>query len=85
MSTGTGKAVQSGQILAGDALEEIDGTLFRMMQMCRLIESLGSACRPDARTDGIDPEPFHVVFGWIGDELHDVRLALESVHRSLIS
>lgn len=84
MST-TGKAAQAGELLAGDALDEIDTTMFRLQNMCRVIEGLGSACPLGARTDGIDPEPFHVVFGWIADELHDIRLALGCVHKALNS
>lgn len=72
-------------LLPGDALEQIDTTLYHLQHMCDLINGLTSAGPPGTHTDGLDVEMFTVVFGWIGDELHDVRLALEPVHRALAS
>jgi len=68
-------------LLPGDALEQIDTTLYHLQHMCDLINGLTGASKPGTHTDGLDVEMFTVVFGWIGDELHDVRLSLESVHR----
>jgi len=71
------------QLLPGDRLEEIDTTLYHLQSICGVIDSLSTACPLGARTDGIDPEPFHVLFGWIGDELRDIRLGLEEINKEL--
>ncbi len=82
---GTSTLARPGDpLLPGDALEEIDTTLYHFESLFRVIEGLGSACQLGARTDGIDPEPFHALFGWIANELHDARLGLEVVNKYLL-
>ena len=81
----TATAQPGDPILPGDRLEEIDTTLYHFEHMCALIEGLTSAAGRGAHTDGLDIEMFVVVFGWIGEELHDIRLGLEDVRKWVFS
>ena len=85
VNPGTSTPAQPGDpILPGDRLEEIDTTLYHFEHMCALIGAF--AGQPSATfTDGLPLEMYAVVFDWIRDELHDVRLGLEEVRKWVFS
>jgi hypothetical protein len=71
-------------LLPLDRLDEIDNTLYRFMHLCALLSAFAGQNGRNPFTDGLRIEMFAVVFGWIGDELHDVRLSLNELHKDLL-
>lgn len=72
------------KLLPGDRLEEIDTTLYHFEHNCALLSAFASQSGATF-TDGLRLEMYAVVFGWIGDELHDVRLSLGELHKELLA
>lgn len=72
------------KLLPGDRLEELDTALYHFEHVCGLLSDF--AGQPGRKfTDGLQIERYAVVFGWIGDELHDVRLSLNELHQELLA
>lgn len=71
-------------ILPGDRLEELNTTLDHFAHMCDLLSAFAGAQGPRHFTDGLSLEMYASLFGWIGDELHDVRLSLNELHQELL-
>jgi hypothetical protein len=84
MPCATSTPTPGAELLPGDRLEEIDTTLYQFEQMCALLSAFASQGQA-VFTDGLRLEMYAVVFGWIGDELHDVRLSLEELHKEIHS
>jgi len=84
MAHTTTVAQPGDKLLPGDRLDEIDTTLYHLRYICGLIEAVANAAPSGACTDPVDIETISVVFGWIGDELHDVRLGLEEINKALM-
>lgn len=68
-------------LLPLDRLEEIDTILYHLRHMCALLSAFAGQNGHPKFTDGIQLESYAVVFGWIGDELHDTRLGLGEIHK----
>lgn len=83
MPSNTPTPAPGAQLSPRDRLEEIDTVLYHWENLFRVITGLGSAFPCDARTDGIDPEPFQVLFDWIADELHETRDSLGELHKEM--
>lgn len=79
-STCTQTPVKGDDLLPLDRLEEIDTTLYHFEHMCALLSAFASHGNA-IFTDGMKREHYAVVFGWIEDELHDVRRGLNEVHK----
>lgn len=82
MACNTSTPTPGEQLLPGDCLDEIDTTLYHFEHMCALLSAFASQGER-VFTDGLRLEMYAVVFGWIGDELHDARLRLSEVYRAL--
>lgn len=78
-------ATGTPSLLPGDRLEEIDTTLYHLQHMCALLSAFAGQPGQNIFTDGLRIEMFAVIFGWIGDELHDARLSLGELHREIAS
>ena len=76
-------AQPGGKLLPGDRLEEIDTTLYHFEHNCALLSAFAGQHGNNVFTDGLRLEMYAVVFGWIGDELHDVRLSLNALQQEL--
>lgn len=65
-------------------LEDVDTSLYHLRHICALLSAFAGQHGDNQFTDGIRLETYAVVFGWISDELDDVRLDLEEINKALI-
>ena len=82
MSNITTTAHPGDKLLPGDRLEQIDDVLYKFSQMCALFSAFACA-NTSVFTDGLRLEMYATVFGWIGDELEDIRTSLGELHKEL--
>ncbi len=82
MSNTTPIAHPGNKLLPGDRLEEIDDVLYKFSQMCALFSAFAYS-NTAVFTDGLRLETYATVFGWIGDELEEVRASLGELHKEL--
>lgn len=79
MACTTPTPAQGDNLLPLDRLEEIDTTLYHFEHILELLSTF--AAGGNKFTDGIQREHYAAVFGWIGSELHDIRVGLNEVHK----
>lgn len=71
------------RLLPLDALDLIESSLYPLQHTCALISAFAGAHGMHVFTDGLPLEMFAVVFGHIGDELHDALLHVEAIRKEL--
>ena len=65
-----------------DLLPEVEEVLYPLEHLSALLSDFAGQSGRQF-TDGIQLEHYAVVFGWIGNQVHDVRLQLQEVEQFL--
>ena len=66
-----------------DSLEELDTALYNLQHITTLLGLFAGQSGTRRFTDGLPLETFAVVFGWLGDALHDARLHIDEINKAL--